>query len=200
MERDVQFAEQACNDARKKLESEQQAVNLLNQATVRFRTALSHMEDALDYSRMDMFGGGSMSDFLERDALHNAESQVNQGQMLAIQAQRYSDGVGPLPTVQISQGNLIGDVLFDNIFSDMEFHDKIKTSREELRRCAAALQLQVQEAGARVGGCEVETARLSERLGAARKVLQKAREGIFERLTASGEAPPTPPSPPPYEK
>lgn len=189
-ERDLQFVDQECAAARMKLEAQQQAANLLNQATVRLKAALSHIEDALDHSRMDMFGGGSMSDFLERDALHNAESQVQQMQMLVMQAQRYADQVRNLPAVRISQGSLVGDVLFDNIFSDMEFHDKIKTSREEVRRCGAALAAQVQQAGARVQQCEVEMARLSEQRSSARGALQKARERIFERLGNGGGAAP----------
>ena len=197
MERRVQATSEACGSARRRLESEQQAASLLNQAKVRLNSALHHMEDALDYSRMDMFGGGSMSDFLERDALHNAERLVDQAQMLAVQAQRYSSQVRALPQARISQGNLVGDVLFDNIFSDMEFHDKIKASREEVRRCAAALDAQIQDAGARVQQDEIEIARLSQELNDARAALQKARVDIFERLAGSGDGdgggPPAPP-------
>ncbi|RYP71268.1 hypothetical protein DL770_008152 [Monosporascus sp. CRB-9-2] len=202
-ERDAQSAEQACNHARMRLECEQQAANLLNQAMARLGSALSHIEDALDHSRMDMFGGGSFSDFMERDALHNAESQVKQMEMLFMQAQRYSDSVQTLPPVRISQGNLIGDVLFDNIFSDMEFHEKIKASREEVRRCGSVLRSQVQAAHARVQECQAEMDRLSEVLGGARAALQKARERIFDRITGGGEGvPPGLPAndaPPPYQ-
>lgn len=202
-ERDTQSAEQACNHARKRLECEQQAANLLNQAAARLNSALSHIEDALDHSRMDMFGGGSFSDFMERDALHNAESQVKQMEMLVMQAQRYSDSVQTLPPVHISQGSLIGDVLFDNIFSDMEFHDKIKASREELRRCRSVLRSQVQAARARVQECQAEMDRLSEVLSGARAALQKARERIFDRITGGGEGVPpglpTNNAPPPYQ-
>ncbi|RYO97621.1 hypothetical protein DL765_011116 [Monosporascus sp. GIB2] len=202
-ERDAQSAEQACNHARKRLECEQQAANLLNQATARLNSALSHIEDALDHSRMDMFGGGSLSDFMERDALHNAESQVRQMEMLVMQAQRYSDGVQTLPPVRVSQGNLMGDVLFDNIFSDMEFHGKIKASREEVRRCGSVLRGQVQAAQARVQECQAEMDRRSEVLSGARAALQKARERIFDRITGGGEGMPpgSPPKdgPPPYQ-
>ena len=200
MERRVQATSEASGSARRRLESEQQAASLLNQAKVRLNTALHHMEDALDYSRMDMFGGGSMSDFMERDALHNAERQVQQAQMLAVQAQRYSSHVRALPEARISQGNLVGDVLFDNIFSDIEFHDKIKDSREEVRRCMVVLDAQIQEAGTRVQQEEVEMTRLSHELNDARAALQSARAGIFERLTGFGNARErSPPAPPKYD-
>ncbi|KAK7752481.1 hypothetical protein SLS62_005634 [Diatrype stigma] len=220
-ERSAQAAQQDCDAARARLEAEQQAASLLGQAQARLRTALARIEDALDHSRMDMFGGGTVFDFLERDALQNAESQVGQMQMLAMQAQRCSGGrVQALPPVRISQGSLVGDVLFDNIFSDMEFHDKIKASREEVRRCGAALALQVQLAAARIREQEVEVARLAERRSEARAALQSARQRIFERLAsgdsgvaaaaaasapgdnassssyAEGVLPPTPPTPP----
>ncbi|RYP65723.1 hypothetical protein DL771_008168 [Monosporascus sp. 5C6A] len=202
-ERDAQSAEQACNHARKRLECEQQAANLLTQATARLNSALSHIEDALNHSRMDMFGGGSLSDFMERDALQKAESQVGQMEMLVMQAQRYSDSIQTLPPVHISQGNLMGDVLFDNIFSDMEFHKKIKASREEVQRCGSVLRSQLQAAHARVQECQAEMNRLSEVLSRARAALQKARERIFDRITGGGEGvPPAAPAkdaPPPYQ-
>ena len=189
-ERRVQTAAEACRSTRRWLESEQKAASLLNQAKVLLGTALRYMEDALDYSRWDMFGGGTMADMMERDALHNSENQVHQAQMLVVQAQRYSSEVRALPEARISHGNLMGDVLFDNIFSDMEFHDKIKASREEVRRCATHLDYQIQQAGMRVQQGEVEITRLSQELSDARVALQKARESIFERLagTSSGSS------------
>ncbi|RYP23358.1 hypothetical protein DL767_008854 [Monosporascus sp. MG133] len=201
-ERDVQPAEQACNHARKRLECEQQAADLLNQAMACLTSALSHIEDALDHSRMDMFGGGSFSDFMERDALHNAESQVKQMEMLVMQAQRYSNSVQTLPPVHISQGSLMGDVLFDNIFSDMEFHKKIKASREEVQRCGSVLRSQVRAAHARVQKCQAEMDRLSGVLSGARAALQKVRERIFDHIASGEGVPPGPPAndtPPPYQ-
>ena len=188
-ERQLQTAAEACRSTRIWLESEQKAASLLNQAKVRLGTALKYMEDALDYSRWDMFGGGTMADMMERDALHNSENQVHQAQMLVTQARRYSKEVRALPEARISHGNLMSDVLFDNIFSDMEFHDKIKASREEVRRCAAHLDVQIQQAGMRVQRGEVEITRLSQELNGARVALQKARENIFERLAGTNSDP-----------
>lgn len=196
-ERDLQVVAQQCNDARMKLESQQQAMNLLNQATVRLKSALSYIEEALDHSRMDMFGGGSITDLMERDALHKAGSQVQQMQMLVMQAQRYSSEIQDLAAPHIPQGSLVSDVFFDNIFSDMAFHEQIKESREKVRECGAALAARVQAASARVHDCEAEMARLSEQRNSARVALQKARERIFERSSNDGEALP-PQTPPKY--
>lgn len=76
---------------------------------------------------------------LERSALRNAQSQAYTAETLVNQASQISPHVRPIGPIQIAEGsvhvaghrpflilsrNLVSDVLFDNIFSDLAFHSK----------------------------------------------------------------------------
>ncbi|KAL6819970.1 hypothetical protein V8C40DRAFT_252028 [Trichoderma camerunense] len=191
--------EQACTsaqvnyqEARMRAESQIQAIKMLEQAKQRMGNALKAMQDALSASRFDMFGGGTMADVMERNALSQAEVQLSQARMDTMNAQRMDPAIKDLPPVKISHGNLVGDVLFDNIFSDMDFHDKIKRSNAEVERCANVLKLEIQRARERHQSAEAAVKEWERHLKDARAALQMAREMAFERTLngESGELPP----------
>ncbi|OTB06739.1 hypothetical protein M426DRAFT_107104 [Hypoxylon sp. CI-4A] len=164
------------------VETELRVVQLLTEAKQRVYNALSYTEEALDHSRMDMFGGGTLSDMMERNALDKAESQTSQMISLVRQAQRMSRDVRDLPRVSIAQGNLMSDVFFDNIFTDMAFHDKIKDSRAALYQARDNLRDQLASAKSRHQQAQQQLNIHGAALKVAREELQKAREQIFERI------------------
>lgn len=168
------------------LGSENQVINLLGQAQNLMRNAINSTEEALSCSRGDMFGGGAIMDMMERQALQQSENYVTQAQNTVAHAHNISPNVGGLPPVRIAQGSLMSDVFFDNIFTDMAFHDKIKQSMVEIKHCAAVVDAEMQRARARAGEL---SQRLNERqaaLNEARSKLQKAREVAFERILSGG--------------
>lgn len=177
----------AYHDVSTKAEAEQQVMQLLGDGMNKMRMAMLSMEDALDHSRMDMFGGGTVSDMMERNALSKAERLINEANMQVLRAQRHSPFVQELPPVRISQGDIVMDVFFDNIFTDMAFHDEIKRGREEARRCQVALGDELQKAKERKSKLDLELKQRGEELERARLELQKAREAAFERITKGEE-------------
>lgn len=189
-------AVRAYQESRARAEAEGQVVAILTRALQRLHGALLDMQDALQASRADLFGGGTFADMMERSALSSADAQVQQARAMVRQAQRVSPLVRNLPPVKISQGNLLGDVFFDNIFSDMAFHDKIKQSNFEVNRCAQALGDDVGAAKQR----HRDVSRQADQKGAAVKEarfrLQKAREAAFAAAAAapSQDGGPPPPS------
>ncbi|KAI1452624.1 hypothetical protein F4805DRAFT_22297 [Annulohypoxylon moriforme] len=199
-EQNAENALQAYHNSRVVVETELQVVNLLSEAKARLSRALAYTEEALSYSRMDMFGGGTFSDFMERNALDKADSEVSQVRLLMRQAQRMSQHVQSLPAIGIAGGSLLGDVLFDNIFSDMAFHDKIKDSRAALERAQGFLFNQLALAKSRHQGAEQEMNAHASTLETSREELQKARERIFERVADgnTGEQAIPADDPPPY--
>ncbi|KXH68413.1 hypothetical protein CSAL01_00286 [Colletotrichum salicis] len=185
-----QLAEQALHeyhDTRSKVEAEQHAIRLLTDAMKRMGDSLRHMDDALSHSRMDMFGGGTMTDMMERSALQRAESAAQEARMLVMQAQRMTPYIGDLPPININHGNLMGEVLFDNIFSDMAFHDEIKKSRMSIEKCAQVLSRYLHETRDRHMYLSREQKVRGERLESTRTALQKERERLFEQI-AGGNA------------
>ncbi|KAF7517855.1 hypothetical protein G7054_g13666 [Neopestalotiopsis clavispora] len=150
------------------------------------------VEEALDHSRMDMFGGGTFTDMMERNALSQAEMAVQDAFWHFRNAQRSDPLIQDLPPLKIAQGNLMSDVFFDNIFTDMAFHDKIKDSRAELQRCIDVLRAQLQGATAKHQELARDQDVKNEALKTARAELQLARKEIFERtVRGHDDAPPS---------
>ncbi|TPX17744.1 uncharacterized protein E0L32_002845 [Thyridium curvatum] len=178
---------QEYHDARVAEETEAQVVQELGQARQHMEKARLYGEEARSMSHWDMFGGGSMADMMERENLHKAEMHVQHARMSMSRAQQLSRQVGPLPDVNIAQGSIISDVLFDNIFTDIAFHDKILDSLEEVQRCQAALQHEFASAKERHQGLAADLRVKEQRLEETRTELQGAREAAFVSL---GGAPP----------
>ncbi|KAK4175498.1 hypothetical protein QBC36DRAFT_23787 [Triangularia setosa] len=183
---------QAYQATKGKAEAESQALKILSEGQLRTKRAVGYMDEALMHSRRDMFGGGSFTDMMERNALSQAGREITSANMLVMQAQRMSPAVKNLPQVDIEQGNLMSDVFFDNIFSDMAFHDKIKTSRVGVVRAAMDMDGQVAAARRRLADLEGELKMREQEMREAREQLQKVRERVFESV---GDATP----PPAYE-
>jgi len=180
-EREANDALQAYQGARTLAESEHQALQILSSAQGMLRSALDSMQQALGYSEWDIWGGGNYSDMMERNSLHQAEMQVAQANMLVMRAQHMAPtSVRPLQSVKISQGNIMSDIFFDNIFTDMAFHDKIKASNMEVQCCADALNQNLQEVRNRHAGLAADLKLKQQRLNEARVALQMAREDAFE--------------------
>lgn len=135
-----------------------------------------------------MFGGGTISDMMERSALQRTQACVAQATQLVSQAQRFSPSVTPLPHMSVAQGNLLGDVLFDSFFSDVQFHEKIKQSQNQILYGTQSVGAQIKDAHKRIAAMTEERARKSEELKAARKALQDERQAIFEKALRDGQS------------
>lgn len=166
--------------------------------------AARNMNDALDMSRWDMWGGGTFTDMMERDALSKAQVDVTEALRRMDEARRCQPGIPPLQDINIDNGHMISDVLFDNIFSDMAQHDRIKNSNMQLQKalqqCKELLEKQkrtFQEAAAQCG-------QANEATNNSRLELQRIRAEAFERFAGQGAPPPFQSSssemvpPPPY--
>lgn len=119
---------------------------------------------------------------MERNALCQANDDILQARKLVALARTGSPHVRDLPPVAIAHGNLLGDVCFDNIFSDMQFHGKIKQSAFEVQTCAEVLDIDLQAATHRHMEISCDTNLKSAVLREARARLQTAREAVFDKL------------------
>ncbi|KAK5943488.1 hypothetical protein PMZ80_004495 [Knufia obscura] len=184
--------ENSANDAlnqyhnmRVRVESETQVLNNLGKALQKMNIAKYALAEARSHSQMDMFGGGMMSDMMERNALSKGEIAFTEARMLVEQASRMSPDVHRLPQVNVAQGNLMSDVFFDNIFTDMQFHEKIKQSQFELERADRDLQAQRGSATQRHSSLNLQLQQQAQGLESARVALQKVRENAFQRHAAT---------------
>ncbi|WYZ38467.1 hypothetical protein EsH8_III_000381 [Colletotrichum jinshuiense] len=182
-------AQVAYHDTRSRAEAEQHAARLLSEAMRRMGDALRHTDDALGRPRMDMFGGGgTMTDMMEHGGLQRAEAAAEEARVLVAQARRMTPYiVGDLPPVSISHGSLVGDVLFDNIFTDRAFHDEIQKSRMSIDHCARVLSRFLHETKERHAQLARELRGRQDKLEDTRWALQKERERLFEQIAGSNE-------------
>jgi len=182
-EETVKSAMGAYQVARGRAEEEHMAVQLLGDARKRMDSAIRSMQEALQASQYDMWSSNSFADMMERNALHRAESETISARMQVAQAQRFDPRVADLPPVEINQGHLLRDVFFDNVWSDMKFHQEIEKSMARVQQATARLdQIQV-EAEGRFRELDAEFRRKEKELNDARTALQKVREAAFERLS-----------------
>lgn len=188
-ERELQVVVAAYREAQSRAEGEGQAVDLLSKAQGRLNAALQSMDEALQASRMDVMGGGTIFDMMERNHLSRAESSTQQARNMVSMARQSSPFVRDLPSVSVAQGSMLGDVFFDNIFSDLAFHDKIHQSKLELQQCTRSLSADLEAAKQRRGDMALEAKRKAAAMREARQNLQKTREAAFEKIAG----PPGPP-------
>jgi hypothetical protein len=182
-EQNVHVTAGYCADINAKLEKEKQVTFLLRQILDKLGGARQQLDKAHGASTMDMWGGGTLSSMQKRNYLERAESHISQVRMLQDQLKAMNSEVGhDLGTMNIASGSIWGDVVFDNIFSDMEMHDKIKLSEAQVGGAIKTCAQKIRESEAREKSVQEELAKTNEALEKARVELQKAREQAFARV------------------
>ena len=166
--------------------SDKQATEQLQRATASLSRALGDMNDALDNSNIDRFGGGALFDMMERDALSRGQTNLTQCLRTMDDARRAQSAIPYLHDVNIDQGHLVSDVLFDNIFTDMAQHDRIRDSTAQMQRAMSQLQSILAEQRQRLQSSQGQLSEASRQLEEARKELQRIRSEAFERLVGLG--------------
>ncbi|KAK2608386.1 hypothetical protein QQS21_003072 [Conoideocrella luteorostrata] len=169
-------------DCRGKFEAETTAMASLAAAERLVLQSRQHIDSALSYSRWDMFGGGKLADAMERNELAKCDHASMQAQLQVSKAQRASPFVQDLPGVNINHGHIFSDIFFDNIFTDMRFHDEIKRAASELERCHVAVQDEWRKSQERRATLGTELSQREAELDNARRELQRVRGEIFEKV------------------
>ncbi|PPQ80355.1 hypothetical protein CVT25_003638 [Psilocybe cyanescens] len=173
------------------LNAESRAAELLARAAKAMDLCQKSVQEALGYSRYDMWGGGTMADMMERNALRNAQSNAFQVELLVDQAMRESPAVQPVGRVNIAQGSIVSDVFFDNIFTDAAFHNKIKQSAAQVLLANQRLKIEVDAARRRADAAGARLLRAAETLDARRRELDNFRRATFESYAAQNPPPPS---------
>lgn len=173
----------AFQDAQQRLSTESQVLSILSRALQSLTKATRNMAEAESASKKDILGwGGTYADMAERSALANAQQWVAEAQMLMSQARQLSDQIEEIGPVRIAEGNFMSDILFDNVFTDLNFHRKIQESTRQVMEAHRNLKGQVQLAEDRVKAVRIEADNASRRLTAARENLQRVRASVFDRV------------------
>ncbi|KAJ7751571.1 hypothetical protein B0H14DRAFT_2981176 [Mycena olivaceomarginata] len=189
LEYKLQQAQNRYNEIQGSLNRESQALHLLDSADSALEMCCSSCRRRLAYFDADMYGGGQVTDMMERNALTSAEGHASQAKMFVQQAMMTSPQVQPMGQITIAMGvSFIGDVIFDNIFTDMAFHEKIKASVsnvEDVKSNASVIaQYNLTKLRARGIGAELKVA--ADALTHARSELNAFRRSVFDSLSGNG--------------
>lgn len=99
----------------------------------------------------------------------------------------------------------MGDIFFDNIFTDMAMHDKIQASAKNLQRCHLELREVLSQSLNHLHGLEAQSRSVEGELNGTRERLKRVRREIMERAGETlplytGNAPPGYVPPPPMDQ
>lgn len=208
--------EDACNATHahvqavtQRLERERHILFLLGQTAVKLSAARESLDGAYGMSQYDMFGGGTMASMQKRNFLERAESAIQQVRMLQDQVKQVAPEIPALGQLNIAMGSIWSDVVFDNIFTDMQMHDQVKQSIAQVDRAGNRCSDIIRQREQQEKSLQREVAQAQSKLQHARQMLQWARESAFRSISGTsgmagaepgGEAPPpeyTPPAGPP---
>ncbi|KAF1837138.1 hypothetical protein BDW02DRAFT_566387 [Decorospora gaudefroyi] len=199
--------EEACTAAHthvqeqtQRLERERHILFLLGQTSSKLSLARKHLDSAYGMSQFDMFGGGTMSSMQKRNYLERAESAIQQVRMLQQQLKQVAPEIPALGQLNIAMGSIWSDVVFDNIFTDMQMHDQIKNSMMQVERAGNTCGDLIRQREQEEKKVQDEVRQAKDKLQTARMELQTAREDAFRRVLAGnadaggggGDAPPPP--------
>jgi hypothetical protein len=89
--------------------------------------------------------------------------------------------------VDVHVGNIWSDIVFDNIFTDMQMHERVKDSIAKVDRAGNQCSRIIRGREDGLGNLNGEIRRAEARLKEARVELQRAREEAFNRVAAGAQ-------------
>lgn len=196
LESTVQNARQHLEQCQSQRNAETAAMEALRVVEHRLHEARKCLGDALDMSRWDVMGGGTFADMMERDALSKASVAISQASRHMDEAQRSQPAIAPLQEIQVDQGHFVSDVMFDNIFTDLAQHDRIKSSNAQLLQALQQLKEQIDLQLQRQQSAKAALQQAKSSMEEARMELQNIRAEAFEKFAGGGGMA----APPPYAK
>lgn len=203
---DEDAKENACNASyqhfsgmNQNLEREKHILYLLGQMVTKLSQSRASLDNAYSMSQWDMFGGGTLASMQKRNDLERADSSIQQVRMLQDQLRHIAPEIADLGAMNIATGSIWSDVVFDNIFTDMDMHGKIKDSISQIdaagNKCSAIIR-QREDGLKNIQG---QVYQANEDLKRKRVELQQAREDAFSKVLAGGQVGSGLGSPPPAE-
>jgi len=182
-ENETVAAEASFNRVQLRLSTERQARQILRQADILLQQAIGQIDRALQANTMDMWGfAEGYSEMAEYTSLNNTEQHVSQVRMLISQAQMIQPETSDIGDINIAQMNFMSNVVFDNIFSDMNLRDRMQNSEAQLSRAEQNLHVELRAADERCERMQLETNQASVLLDQKRKELHSVRMAAFERI------------------
>ncbi|CAG8520325.1 6067_t:CDS:2 [Dentiscutata erythropus] len=107
----------------------QSAEKHIGNARITLSQAIKSLRQAHQYNSLDMYSHNRIADFFERGSLADARKYSMQAQVQIDQARQF---VPEIRYMNVTQGNFVFGVLFDNFFVDYYIRSKIESSLRSL--------------------------------------------------------------------
>lgn len=107
METTVQQARVYFDQCTTQVGNEKKALEALQQAEHTMQIAYGDISEALSNSRLDMWGGGTFVDMMEREALSKAQNNVHKTLRQMDEARRFQPAISEIGEISIDQGETI---------------------------------------------------------------------------------------------
>ena len=105
--------------------------------------ALQALESSLQMNTYDMFSRGGYADWMVHSALGEARDLATRAQFLVSEVRRIEPSIPHLGDIHIEQDNLVFNIVFDNIFTDIRMRQIIQENYVKVQRATAILQREV---------------------------------------------------------
>jgi hypothetical protein len=122
---------------------QQYITNSLQRALQCLVGALQALQSSLQINTFDLFSAGGYADWMVNSALAQARDLAARAQFLVSEVRRIDPNVPYLGDISIEQDNLVFNIIFDNIFTDLRVRQIIQESLVKVERAAVVLQNQV---------------------------------------------------------
>lgn len=160
---------------------------LLQKAHEALIRCLGALNDALGMNTFDMFSNSSFADIAVNSYLANARNMSAQAQQLIMEARRIYPNIPHIGNLNVQQDNLIFNIMFDNIWTDMRMRSKIREALDRISHAKAVLTNILGEMRQRLQGCEIDLNRTSNDVKQLSTDHFKARMNIVRNII---DAPP----------
>ena len=156
--------------------------------------SLQALQSSLQMNTFDMFSRGGYADWMVHSSLAQARDLAARAQYLVTEVRRVEPNVPHLGDIQIEQDNLVFNIIFDNIFTDLRVRQIIQQSLQKVYRATMILQQQVlpeqvnktQAAEAKIESCQTEVRRMEQ-------AMWNERSRIMTEVVVGSQEPPPPP-------
>jgi hypothetical protein len=149
---------------------QQYVTNSLQRALQCLVGALQALQSSLQLNTYDLFSRGGYADWMVHSALAQARDLAARAQFLISEVRRIDPNVPHLGDIRIEQDNLVFNIIFDNIFTELRVRQIIQDSLVKVERATLGLQNQVlpevvrknEAAKAQIEKCQKDVRRLEE--------------------------------------
>jgi hypothetical protein len=116
-----------------------QGFHLLQRAHQAITVCRRQLDDALDMNTFDLFSHSSFADMAVSSHLAKARDASTQAQQLVNEARRVYPDIPQIGELYIKQDNLVFNIMFDNIWTDMNMRQMIRDASDRISRADAVL-------------------------------------------------------------